>query len=307
LRFGDLGQGKLSYRKLSGSKKITINASTGKVTVKKKTKKTLSKANIYGKKSASSQAKQIYALNKKVNYLQKTTLPETQSITNTLEYYDSKNGSIYNRENHTRLALFRDRILNSYMLKYLKINGDMLKVKKINLYGYFGLKDYTYLTDSSMNVPINGYLKITVGQITKSGLNATTIPQRVTYDLQNLGSDITTSDACNINCINGPLVANITTNVKILKTKVVKITPSTPFKMFKITLKNYKYTNLNYRVNPLSPNDGYSQGEIIVYIDFAIPVMLARDNVNVQPRCVYQLNYRMVYADDNSVYVSQSS
>ena len=39
LRFGDLGQGKLSYRKLSGSKKITINASTGKVTVKKKTKK----------------------------------------------------------------------------------------------------------------------------------------------------------------------------------------------------------------------------------------------------------------------------
>lgn len=38
----------------------------------------LSKRNIFGRKTAKSQAKQIYALNKKINYIQKTQKPETR-------------------------------------------------------------------------------------------------------------------------------------------------------------------------------------------------------------------------------------
>ena len=39
LTFSNKGQGKLTYVKKSGNKKITINKTTGKVTVKKKLKK----------------------------------------------------------------------------------------------------------------------------------------------------------------------------------------------------------------------------------------------------------------------------
>ena len=47
IKFNNRGQGKLTYRKASGSKKITINGSTGKVTVKKKTKKGTYKVSVW--------------------------------------------------------------------------------------------------------------------------------------------------------------------------------------------------------------------------------------------------------------------
>lgn len=47
IKFNNRGQGKLTYSKASGNKKITINGSTGKVTVKKKTKKGTYKVSVW--------------------------------------------------------------------------------------------------------------------------------------------------------------------------------------------------------------------------------------------------------------------
>ena len=49
IKFKNRGQGKITYSKISGSKKISINGSNGKVTVKKKTKKGTYKVSVWVK------------------------------------------------------------------------------------------------------------------------------------------------------------------------------------------------------------------------------------------------------------------
>lgn len=269
-------------------------------------KKTLTKSNIFGKKSAKSQAKQIYALNKKVNYIQKTTAPETKTFTNVLFYFDNWNGSQLLDEYHHRYDLYKERVLNHTFKKYLEVDGDLLRVKNIYLYGYFGLKSWDYLTDTdpqvNLNVPKDAYLKVTVARVIKGSNN---FPNSLYSSLPNISSDGTNiglEEGVPISYINGPMKDGITSQLQILKKKVIHITPAKTSKMMKIKLFNSKKCNLNYRIGAGSPND--NQGEIFIYVDFISPVSLYRTDVTpnrmVAPRVVAQFNYKLVYSDDGT-------
>ena len=268
-------------------------------------RKKLTKSNIFGKKSAKAQAKQIYALNKKVNYIQKTTAPETKTYSNVLFYFDNYNGSTLIDEYHHRYDLYKERILNKNLTRYLNIDGDLLRVKNIYIYGYFGLKQWDYLTDTdpqqNLNVPRDAYLKITVARVIK-GSNS--FPNTLYETLPNLSSnsDPALQEGIPINFINGPMKDGITSQLQILKKKVIHITPAKTSKMMKIKLFNSKKCNLNYRIGTGSPYE--NQGEIFIYVDFISPVSLYRTDVNpnrmVAPRVVAQFNYKLVYSDDGT-------
>lgn len=268
-------------------------------------KKTLSKGSIFGKKSAKSQAKQIYALNKKVNYIQRTTAPETKTFKNVLFYFDSWDGSKLLDEYHHRFDLYRERILNQNLRKFLNLDGDLLRVKNIYIYGYFGLKDYTYLTDTSpqqeLNIPKDAYFKITIAKVIKGSSN---LPNALYEALPNVSTNNNPEldEGIPISYINGPMVDGITSQLQILKKKVIHITPSKTSKMMKIKLFNSKKCNLNYRVGAGYQND--QQGEIFIYVDYISPVSLYKTSVSparmVAPRVVAQFNYKLVYSDDGT-------
>lgn len=273
-----------------------------------KKKKALSKSNIFGKKSAKSQAKQIYALNKKVNYIQKTTSPETKTHKGVLFYfdsYDSSQGKLLS-DYHRRFDLYRERVLNGNFSKYLSIDGDLLRVKNIYLYGYVGLKDWTFYTNDSnpreMNIPKDAFFKITVCRVIKGGSN---YPNRLYEPLENYGTQVATSETIPISYINGPMIDGVTSQLQILKKKVIHITPAKTSKMMKIKLFNSKKCNLNYRI---SPYGNYSEGEIMIFVDYISPVSLIEspgDNM-VAPRISAQFNYKIVYSDDGTQIVNNS-
>lgn len=273
-------------------------------------KKTLKKNNIFGKQSAKSQAKQIYALNKKVNYIQKTTAPETKTFNNVLFYFDSYEGGTGRLlpEYHRVIGLYRDRILNQSLKRYLDVDGDLLRVKNIYLYGYFGLKDYTFYSsdDQEYNIPKDAYLKVTVARAVKGTCD---VPTRLYQPLPNIspsGINAEYNEGVPISYINGPMVDGITSQLQILKKKVIHITPAKTSKMMKIKLYNSKKCNLNYRIGSSLQDD--RQGEILIYVDYISPVSLYRTSVTpnemVAPRVVAQFNYKLVYSDDGTKEVS---
>lgn len=278
----------------------------------RKKKKTLSKARIFGKKSAKSQAKQIYALNKKVNYIQKTTAPETKVFKNVLFYFDNLSGGNLLSEYHHRFDLYKERILNTSLKKYLEIDGNLLRVKNIYIYGYFGLKSWTYLTTTTpqteLNVPKDAYLKVTVARVIKGSTNYPNTLYESLPNISSTGTDAQFDEGVPISYINGPMKDGITSQIQILKKKVIHITPAKTSKMMKIKLYNSRKCNLNYRIGEGSPRD--NQGEIFIYVDFISPVSLYRTDVNppvmVAPRVVAQFNYKLVYSDDGTKEITTS-
>lgn len=283
---------------------------------KRQYKKNLSKSNIFGKKTAKSQAKQIYALNKKINYIRKTTSPETKTFENVLLYFDSLQGQNLITHDHRRLCLYKDRILNRAFTHSLDIDGDLLRVKKIYLYGMFALKDfrsrgyevagssavgYANKIDSYYN-PECGYLRLTICRLIKASSN---FPVRITSDLENIGNTITTSESIPVNTLIGPLKSGITSQLQIVKTKLIKLKPSDTCKAFKIKLSNTKKCNLNYRISSLNGAEQFQQGEIVVYVDYVAPVWLAvgQPAEYLGPRCALQINYKLVYSDDGTTVI----
>lgn len=272
-----------------------------------KKKKPLKASNIFGNKNAKAQAKQIYALNKKVNYIQKTTSPETKTFNGVLCYFDNLNSAtneLLPQYNH-RYDLYRERIFNTSLKKYLRLDGDLLRVKNIYLYGYFGLKTWTYLTDTvpqqELNIPKDAYFKVVVARVVKGGSN---YPSVLASDLPNVspsGTALEYSEGVPINVINGPLNEGVSSQIQILKKKVIKITPAKTSKMFKIKLFNSKKCNLNYRKTIAGM---YSQGEIFVYLQYMCPVALyhtvGQGQECIAPRVVAQINYKLVYSDDGT-------
>lgn len=275
-----------------------------------KKKKALTKANIFGKKSAKSQAKQIYALNKKVNYIQKTTSPETKIFKGVLFYFDSYNSTTGKllSEYHHRYELYRTRILHTNLKRYLQIDGDLLRVKNIYLYGYFGLKEWTFYSSDGdqMNIPKDAYFKVTVARVIKGSAN---LPNSIYEPLPNVspsGTDKEYEEGIPISYINGPMIDGVTSQLQILKKKVIHITPAKTSKMMRIKLFNSKKCNLNYRISSSYQAD--RQGEIFVYVDYISPVSLYRTSVEppemVAPRVVAQFNYKLVYSDDGTKEIS---
>lgn len=107
-------------------------------------RKTLKKSNIFSRKSAKSQAKQIYALNKKINHIQKLTKPEIQT------FYLSEESGLLNQsfavpyDNHdyrghiTHFRLFKNLLDGNQAAQLpapFKFSGNMFRIQnKIKLW-----------------------------------------------------------------------------------------------------------------------------------------------------------------------------
>ena len=138
---------------------------------------TLKKSNIFRKKSAKSQAKQIYSLNRKINKIEKLTAPEIQIIQDNI--YDtiflSNDQPITNKND--ALVLYKDFLLNTTKECHIDMNNDIIRPRFLTLYGMFGVMNDSSL-EGDWNIaqtkkllerqPFSAYLRIIVCRLKSS-------------------------------------------------------------------------------------------------------------------------------------------
>lgn len=225
-------------------------------------RRTLKKSNIFGNKSAKGQAKQIYALNRKINYIEKRTKPEiytrTTELCNHLFTTDGNLGSYGVKEWHTMIYLYEGRLFNENYGNY-QIKGGLLRPYNITIFGSFENKNHNVELDNKIYTPpLTGYLRIIVCKL--SGGNQGRYPDQITKSYK----DDNTPD---IGLINGPLINQISASLKIVKNKVVKIDNYHDTKMFKINIKNPGV----YRIGPHYGATPAFQNEYLVYLQYYCP------------------------------------
>lgn len=241
-------------------------------------KNTLRKGNIFANKSAKSQAKQIYALNKKINNIERKTKPETviqQCIfCNQLFTTDGNVGSYGLAEWHTRYFLYESKLFADVPdgCGY-QINGSLLRPYNIIISGLFENKNHTAEIGGKVydSIPMTGYLRIIVARL--YGGNQARFPTQITKPYGN------TPD---IGLINGPLVDDVSASMKIIKNKVIKIDSQRDVKMFKIIIRNPG----TYRVgvDQGGANIPAYKNEYLVYVQYYAPDQLFADGyVGLQP------------------------
>lgn len=232
-----------------------------------KKNKTLSKKNIFTNKKASSQAKQINALNKKVNAVYKKVKPEM--IIKDCSMLTQEFNHVKKWTNHH--LIYKEYLLNNGKINY-QIQGDHINPYSFTVYGCFTNRDVSHVdADGAVRaMPNIGYLRII---ICKLGANAYYIPNDITKSF-----DATTETGqVDFGVINGPLIDNVTSNMKIVKNKVIKITPDKPCKMFKIKVKNPGM----YRITPKTNASAIDSGEYIIYLQYYSPVLMYENNGGV--------------------------
>lgn len=185
-------------------------------------RRVLSKGNIFGRKSAKSQAKQIYAINKKINKIEKRTRPETL-------VYLHNNLSCYRTEfsasnTNARVGFTTQNPLISYLhsispadLEYFHISGRMIRISDIKL--YFNLRRSTH------SKPFDVLGRITIIKLNKissnrdvSWIHTTPVESDSPY------SSSTISRIGNIsNIVYGPLSNNVTSIGKVVYDKKFKM------------------------------------------------------------------------------------
>lgn len=266
-------------------------------------KNKLSKGNIFGNKSAVNQAKQIYSLNKKIDYLQRINAPEIKTFTtNVLTWINDGDSNIVN-EYHTNFGLYETKLVNNpgYVDNAIDMQGELLRVHSLKLYGSFTLspnRSVTYtdgVTGLLMDVtsPQTAYIRIIIGKIRFGGGR---VPGRITQD----GSVIGTSNAYkNMTPIIGPLISGIGQQIQIIKQKVIKVTNKDPFKTFSINFSNKQVGNFKKLSNwPTS----YGMNEIMVYIQYLNPASIQKEDGGnytiISPGCVFNMNCKIAYVDD---------
>lgn len=242
-------------------------------------KKTLRKGNIFKNKSAKSQAKQIYALNKKINYIERKTKPETlvkQCVfVNQLFTTDGNVGSYGLAEWHARYFLYEDKLFAAQPLGgtgYTMV-GTLLRPYNITISGLFENKNHTAEIGGKVydSIPMTGYLRFIVARL--SGGNQGRYPAQITKPYGN------TPD---IGLICGPLIDDVSASMKIIKHKIIKIDSQRDTRMFKIKIRN-----------PGTYRKGVDQGaatapayknEYLIYIQYYAPDQLFSDGyTGLQP------------------------
>lgn len=244
-----------------------------------KKRRTLRKGNIFKNKSAKSQAKQIYALNKKINYIEKKTRPETlvcQTVfVNQLFTVDGQLGSYGLAEWHQRYFIYEEKLFGTIEnggCGYHMV-GSMLRPYNITISGLFENKNHTAEIGGKVydSIPMTGYLRIIVGKL--YGGNQGRYPAQITKPYGN------TPD---IGLICGPLINDVSASMKIIRNKVIKIDSQRDTRMFKIKIRN-----------PGTYRKGVDQGgasipayknEYIMYIQYYAPDQLFSDGyTGLQP------------------------
>ena len=240
-------------------------------------KTTLRARNIFGKKSASSQAKQIYALNKRVNYINKHMKPETK-LHETLLFrriftQDGTLDSDTLRAYDDKCILFKERLFKNFDgTDGYQMLGNILRPYNFTITGIFSNKCYSYVhdytaTSVSQDVPMTGYLKIFVCRLLRGDMSS--LPSKLTKSWDPDGTDA--------GLVVGPLNDRISGSLKIVRTKLIKVNNKNPAKCFKITVKNpgtYKRT--------LSTAATYNLNEYVIYYQYFSPdLLVSNDGANV--------------------------
>lgn len=266
-------------------------------------KRNLKKSNIFSNKSAKSQAKQIYYLNKKVTKLSKQSAPEIDTLADNLLFASNLQDNQPLKEYNGRIVLFRDYITNADWYTNhtgfsLEDDCDTVKVRSLQIFGSFAFTDENRLsapwaTNPNYTLDAGGprtaYMKLIVCK-TKAGGSG--FPNRLTVPLNE--ENPTTTAYADMSLINGPLVKNLSKRLEILRIKVIKITDSNPQKMFKIKLPGFTYKKV-VGENPFNSN------EIIIYYQYCCPTMLQHANTStgaitkISPSTHFQLNYKIAW------------
>lgn len=269
-------------------------------------KKTFTKKNLYTHKTAKNQATQIYRLNKKVNAIERRTKPEIKVINQILKREifteDGQLGPTHSayKETHGFFSIFEDNILNLAKTGhiYMGANDRLLRLQSLKIYGEF--KNYNmgspYINQIDSNVdyyyqnPYYAYLKIFVCQLPYGGGRR---PERITQSIKDLPSDTE-----NVSCILGPLVPGVSSQLKIIKKKTLKVDLRNPIKLFKFKIKRF-----NYRKPSENTDDAYGKNELLIYYQYYTPIQIGvtEGGVNryVYPQCGMQLYLNGAYINED--------
>lgn len=222
----------------------------------------LRKGNIFSKKSAKSQAKQIYALNKKINRIEWKTKPEITTLSCSLLQKPENRQPV--KTWNDKFALIEQGLLGAGHLNY-QIHGSMLRMQDITVYGQISNEMFNYINSSLGNavsdVPLTGYLRIVV---VKFNQNAQNLPPTVFKPF--------TEGVADMGLINGPLVSGVSSCFKIVKDKVVKINAANPSKFFRIKIRNAG----TYRIAPHNPaqTTPFYKNDYMLYMQYYCPTQL---------------------------------
>lgn len=243
-------------------------------------------------------------MNKKVNYIEKTTAPEVHTYTTNLVNWVNDNVTEIVNEYHTSLGLYERKLINNqYNENGIHMKGDLIRVKNITFYGSFTLSPNR--TASYIDVPLNydiditspqtAYLKIIIARLKHGGGR---IPERITQDGEPIGQ--VTGAYKDITPIFGPLVSGIGGQLSIIKQKIIKVNNKTPFKAFKFKLSNKQIGNFKTFENwP----ESYGRNELVLYVQYLNPASLQKrvgeDDVIISPGCVISINCKMSYVDED--------
>lgn len=279
-----------------------------------KTSGSLKKSAIFSRRSAKSQAKQIYRLNKKVNYVSRINRPDIEVLSNNIIKETSYGGTTSALKNRNGVfSVFRQSIfdtVNPGINGHLNIVGDKMRFKKLQLYGYFGFFDDFKVQwpaasiggtvenrrDGIYDPSASCYLRIIVCKLIKSTAN---LPLKITTDVGNIYSTSTPND---LTPIFGPLVNKITGTMKVLKNKVIKIdSTKNSGKAFKITIPGY-----TIRKGITTGANVDDAGSILVYWQYSASNLFQYVDPNntahiLGPNTFFNLNYKLVYYNTKEV------
>lgn len=251
-----------------------------------KRKNPLRKANIFSKRNAKNQAKQIYALNKKINMIEWKTKPEITTLSGYMFQKPENRQPVKTWQD--KFALIEQGLLGSGHLNY-QIKGDMIRLQDITIYGQLSNEMFSYINPTAsnavMDVPLTGYLRLVV---VKFDQNTQNLPPTVFQSFQEGVADM--------GLINGPLVRGASSCFKIIKDKVVKINASNPSKFFRIKIKNAG----TYRISPHNPNQTtpFYKNDYLVYMQYYCPTQLINGSTTVGPIQFTTLSVKYAFVDE---------
>lgn len=230
--------------------------------------KALKKSSIFGNKSAKGQARQIYALNKKVNYIQKRNAPEIIKNIGVLCNYSSTVPTT-----NLHLNFYKDRLFHIDYGKYTMVS-DVIRPHSIKFSGIIGLcpqsmmiksdpdsDDYEYLDNANSTV----YYRILMG-FCKSGA------QPILNPIENIaGGTALDAGFHNMSVINGPLKEHFTQNLWLVKQKIMHVDKYHPTKSFVIKLNSKKLMNYQKSINNIVGDNNLGKGELCIWIQTLNP------------------------------------
>ena len=196
--------------------------------------KALSTSRIFGKTGAKSQAKQIYALRKSVNRLNRRFKPEIKTLTT--------QATGFTFTNETASGTYKSFPGTAPTQGDGRTNRDGDKIFVKNLTWYFTFEYYDDYDPTQPSLDSAGaMIRIIIGQYkeNRSGLTVPT-PDDVISNYSGTGANYTHN-------IVSPLKPNITETYRILKDYKCKITESNNQKMFKLSVKpgTYRFDDAN--------------------------------------------------------------